>query len=825
MSKIAYISKNPQVVAFAVTILLAAASIADCETVITVPGDYSTLSAAVAAVPHGGVIEIAAGSYSGGFSYNNLGKAFTIRAVSPNTVFLDGGGTQPVFRLQNTTVSAGGPIVFKNLVFRNGRSTTSGVGGGVTLSRADATFIDCSFLDNTSNAITGGGGVAVVTDSAAYFVRCLWQDNVATHEGAGLRVNDDALAVVHDSRFIDNSANPPNHRNTAAGGGVHVGNSMFRVSDSRFEGNTAGYVGGGIYAIGNWQEPVTTPRSVVVVANCTLEDNAAIADGSVDTPTPPEAGGIHVEDQSAVAIYGSRFVFNTAERGGAVNSYRAGIIIEDSIFRGNWVDGSSPSTGFGGAIAVTSSDTTIDGSTNRPNGTLTVSNTLIHGRFDPVGAVAQAGGGVYVAGDVNREYGFGGVSKLGPTSVNRSPVVLDNVVFYECDVNDPLTANKGLGGGMSFELGQLTGSDLLVIDSDATGVESTGGALRFVIESAGTVATSTFAANSAVRFGGAVFGQGSDLDFNQCTFLENEISPGTSETVGVSYGAALFLGPIVGYAGVDMPMDGAVENSIFADNIGLPIFDDDRSPSPINDMRYNGNDIHSSTFGTSVYIDSVVSGAKSVSQLNSLVVTRGGGTSTTKSQVDNNSLGTSPATATLLAVPSKILTRGAAGDPAGSTDSFLAWAWSGASATLNSSPLGSTTGIAGASAGTSTLNADGELAQAQVVAAAAPAVSLSAVPIAISSGQSASLQWNLTAGTYLDVDIDGGLRLSPGSKGSSGSVSVSPTVTTTYRIIATTEEGGAIAEATVWVDETPPSIFSDGFETGNTSTWSAAVGS
>ncbi len=795
------------------------------ETVITVPGDYATLDQAVSAVAHGGVIEMAAGSYSGGFSYNNLGKAFTIRAAVAGTVFLDGGGTQPVFQLYNSTVSAGGPVLFQRLVFRNGLSLSDGVAGGVTLSRADATFIDCSFLDNASYApTTGGGGAAVVTASVAHFIGCTWRDNIAANEAAGLRVNDDSLAIVQDCQFIDNLANPPNHRNTAAGGGVHVGNSALRVSDSRFDGNEAGYVGGGLYTIGNWLEPFATPRATVVISNCTFENNLAVADDSADTPTPPEAGAVHAEDQSRVEIFGSRFFYNSAERGGAVNSHRAEITIDDTIFRGNWVDGSSPSTGFGGAIAVTSSDTGIDGFTNRPNGTLSVNDTLIQGRYDPVGPVAQAGGCIFVAGDVHREYGFGGVSKLGPTSANRSPIDLQNVVFYECDVNDPLEANKGLGGGISVELGHLGGSGLLFIDSDATGPESTGGAIRFVIESVGSIGSSTIADNSAERFGGAVFGQGSDLDFDQCIFLENEISPCTAESVGNSYGAALFLGPIQQYAGVDMPMEGSVENSIFASNIGLPIFDDDRSPGPINDVRYNGNDIHSSTFGTSVYIDPLAGGAKSVSQLNSLVVTRGAGPSTDKSQTDNTSLSTAPATATLLGVPTKILARGAAGDPAGPTAAYLAWAWSGASATLNGSPLGSTTGIAGASAGVSTLNADGEVVQAQVVASAAPTVSFTASPGVISSGQSSSLQWNLTSGTYVDVDIDGAVRLSSGSKGSSGSVSVSPTVTTTYRVVVTTEEGGAVAETKVWVDEEPPSIFSDGFELGYTSQWSSAVG-
>ena len=51
-----------------------------------------------------------------------------------------------------------------------------------------------------------------------------------------------------------------------------------------------------------------------------------------------------------------------------------------------------------------------------------------------------------------------------------------------------------------------------------------------------------------------------------------------------------------------------------------------------------------------------------------------------------------------------------------------------------------------------------------------------------------------------------------------------PTVTTTYRILALTEEGGAMAEVTVWVDEEPPSLFSDGFESGGTGAWSSTTG-
>ncbi len=54
---------------------------------------------------------------------------------------------------------------------------------------------------------------------------------------------------------------------------------------------------------------------------------------------------------------------------------------------------------------------------------------------------------------------------------------------------------------------------------------------------------------------------------------------------------------------------------------------------------------------------------------------------------------------------------------------------------------------------------------------------------------------------------------------------MSPPFTTTYRLFVITEEGGVVESATVWVDELPgDAIFADGFQSGDTDAWSAAVG-
>lgn len=50
---------------------------------------------------------------------------------------------------------------------------------------------------------------------------------------------------------------------------------------------------------------------------------------------------------------------------------------------------------------------------------------------------------------------------------------------------------------------------------------------------------------------------------------------------------------------------------------------------------------------------------------------------------------------------------------------------------------------------------------------------------------------------------------------------VSPSATTTYRLVVMTKEGAAVREVTVYVDE--PGIFSDGFSSGSTAAWSVTV--
>jgi predicted outer membrane repeat protein len=424
---------------------------------------------------------------------------------------------------------------------------------------------------------------------------------------------------------------------------------------------------------------------------------------------------VNVEDQATVRIYESRFDRNRAGLGGGVNIYRAIVEIEDSVFLGNRATAQGPGTGFGGAIAAASNDTPADGNVNRRASELTVRRSLLKGRHAGVTTTAQMGGCLAAIGDMARAYGLG-VPAQGTLPQNRATVLIEEVIFEGCQAAEtPGVSGTGVGGALELGLVHATIRDSLIVGSSGVGPESMGGALRLIVESHGRIERTVFAGNSAHRFGGALYAQGSHLELVDSRFVENEIAPGQNQPVHQSFGAAMFSAPLEGFMGKNIPMTGFVSGTTFSRNIGLPVFDDDRLAGPINDLRYNGNSFYNETFGSAVYRNPIAGGALTAAQLNGVVIQRNGGVaSTNKSQVANAALASSPVVATLRAAPSSVLPHGAAGDPPGPTAAYLGYAWSGANAQLNGGPVWGGVGLSAVGPGMHTLTVGGQTRQAFV---------------------------------------------------------------------------------------------------------------
>ena len=783
------------------------------EEFVFVPGDVASLQTAIDIVPDGGTIEIAGGTYSapaGGFQILSEGRGFTIRAAEGATVILDGGGSNEVMFFSNTSVAAGEPVVFEDITFRNGFTTTNSTGGAVTLIRAKATFVDCRFENSRAEpTLTGGGGVGVFTESVATFLRATFDGNSAQNEAGALKVGGASIVYVHDSVFTNNNCNEPGHRVTSAGGAIHVGNASLRITNSRFENNEAGAVGGAVYATAIWDDP---NGSDVVISNSYFEGNRAINDPGITPNFPPEGGAIGSENLSKFRIYNSRFIENDARHGGAIGIYRGDVEVYDSVFRGNRSTLTGFGSRFGGTFKASSNDTTSD-TEDRRTARLVIWDSFVQGSFGATTDGSELGGCLFVQGDVNRAFGQSGVAQSGTFADHRATLEILRSAFVECEAVEESGGARGNGGALNVVLADFLMQDSILIDNNA---EDQGGAIRLVTASEALFDGVTLGGNTATVRGAGIYGQGADLTMVDSQFLGNEISPGVAEAANQSFGAGMFTSHLTTF-GEDLDMTDSVSTTLFSDNIGLPIYDGDQVTRPFNDMRYNDNVLASPHFGTLIYRDPVDGGAIDTPSLNSLVITRNAGVpSTTKSTIDNTYQGSAAVAGAILAVPSKILDTVAAGEPGSSTESFLVYAWTGGSATVDGGSVTGGTGFQTAGIGIHTLDVAGTDFTDETLQGALPDGVVSTFPSAISGGENTTVSWSTPGGTFVDAGLDQGLGTEVAA---TGSVLITPVATTTYRFFAVTQEGGDVAETTVFVDE--GFVFIDGFESGDTTAWSS----
>ncbi|MFN7952538.1 MAG: right-handed parallel beta-helix repeat-containing protein [bacterium] len=799
--------------------------IARAATFVRVPADAATLTTAISQVSNGGVIEISSGTYtapSGGFQISGLSKRFTVRAAPGANVVLSGGGTKDILRLLNSPGS-GRPVVFEGLTFANGRSTTAGVSGGVTLANATATFVGCTFLQNVSNTSSNGGGAILAGSASTVFLQdSVFDGNTAKLAGGAILAYEGSRVMIHATEFVDNHTNVSGHQPNAFGGAIAVVDATLRVTQSRFEGNGAGFAGGAIYALGSWVDPVSTPTTDVLITNSTFVDDVASPAVGVTPPGATEGGAIHAEDQTSVRVFHSRFESNVAQTGGALSCYRCIARIEHSILRGNVAGGTGAGQGIGGALFVHSDDvsdpSTNFGAINRRSADLSITDTLLAGDSNGAGN-ARMGGCVFAGGDTARAYGSG-VPAQGGVAGNRAPVTLDGVVLSDCDVLGDAGV-PGYGGALAASLADVAMTDSLVMLSDArasAGAEGAGGALALFSDTTASVARSLFVANSARTSGGVIRLTGGNLELTSSALVENSITNSDS-------GAAIFLLPLAG-SGATAPRDvtGTISDCIFSNDTGpsaYTIMDGDYTNGPINTVTYAANTFQPDT--TFDYFHSLV-GGKNAAGLNALVVNRANATTTVKAPShDNVGLGTAPTVGGIWAVPSQQLPAGASGDTAGAAESDLAYAWSGAAqATLDGQVRSGNTGLdVGPSTGLHTLVVNGSPFTDTVGQAAPPQTTLTANPYVITSGATSSLGWATIAGTFVDEVIDQGVSLA--SPASAGSVSVQPAVTTVWRGFLIAEEGGAVGQGFVMLRSGTP-IFDGGFESGGLGGWSDSQG-
>ena len=170
------------------------------------------MQAALDQVPDGGIIELAAGTYSappsGWTIYPDLSggsRSFTVRAAAGASVTLTGNGTNRIL-----TFTTPKPVTFERLRFADGFSTEEFHAGGVSIAHVQANFIACAFENNVANPPVTGGGAVWIDTSTVVFQACVFNNNTSKNY-AGAFSSYNSRVYVRDCRFAGNRTNVPGH--------------------------------------------------------------------------------------------------------------------------------------------------------------------------------------------------------------------------------------------------------------------------------------------------------------------------------------------------------------------------------------------------------------------------------------------------------------------------------------------------------------------------------------------------------------------------------------------------------------------------------------
>jgi hypothetical protein len=250
----------------------------DACQVVSVPGDYATIQAAIDATPKGEfrTVSVAPGTYAGPIQFR--GKSVLVRGAGAGATVLQGsGGTRSsVVRFNGGESSFAG---LEALTVRGGPTGTpfptnpsALVGGGVFGYESAAGIRNCIIEGNAS----GFGGGAYLWQCTGSITGTTIRQNSATADGGGLQIYGGQVSVV-DSTVVENYAN-------SRGGGLHLVSGQTSMTRVSVVDNDSNNVAGGV----SWV-PLGAPT--LVLNDCTVTGNVAnVAEGGISSVD--DGGGV-----------------------------------------------------------------------------------------------------------------------------------------------------------------------------------------------------------------------------------------------------------------------------------------------------------------------------------------------------------------------------------------------------------------------------------------------------------------------------------------------------------------------------------------------------
>ena len=507
----------------------------------TVPGDFPSIQAAINAVtsgalPDGTVIQVAPGTYFEALDVVTTARSLTVRctAGAAATVINAQGRALPVVRVRFAT----GAVRFEGLTLTGGQADTAG--GIFVHDSTNAVFAGCIVSGNQSS-VDGGG--ALVARSVVTCDGCTILDNTANRLGGGILINEGSRLTFVNGRIQGNRSGLTD--SGGAGGGALVLDSTATIRSSVITLNQSVFAGGGIHVLG--QAGAAAPATLVL-EDTEVSDNTTRRFAPASPPA--EGGGIHIEANAQATLTRAVIRGNTADQGGGLNAFEARYDVSGSFIENNTaLDAVS---GLGGGISAFAFGT-------QPT-TITLTDSVVRNNG------ARLGGGVLASG----------AEGCGTTAACMALTISGSLI----DGNTSQTQ----GGGIYAKLGTLTLAASQVLRNAAAGTSGgQGGGGLILISAAATVTDTTFAANTAAQFGGALFvHQGSTLTVDRSNIYAN--TAGSGVTAG---GGGIFVTRTA-----PLPT-GVVRNSVIADNTSFEVQEEACPPLTAPLLEYRSNTLAS----------------------------------------------------------------------------------------------------------------------------------------------------------------------------------------------------------------------------------------
>ncbi len=304
--------------------MLSILPVSSSAAVLNVPGDYSSIQAAINAANDGDTVLVADGTYTGtdNRDIDLLGKAITvISSNGPDNCIIDcedghylhrgfhchNGETHSTmisgFTIINASAESGNGIlcdgsspVISNCIFRDCISDTytNGNGGALCFINSEAAVNDC-IIEGNSVASAGGGlfgknsmlvitnctitgntakysGGATFIESDITMTGCSVMNNTAEYTVGGISI-DDSTAVFTDCEISGNTVLESIYSSAEAdGGGIYISSSHAEIRDCAVCDNTCPDAGGGFFL---------DSQDEILITGCTIQNNTAMYGGGL----------------------------------------------------------------------------------------------------------------------------------------------------------------------------------------------------------------------------------------------------------------------------------------------------------------------------------------------------------------------------------------------------------------------------------------------------------------------------------------------------------------------------------------------------------------